>query len=47
MLTRHPAMPQFRFTTREIDDIIAYLNSVQPRQTVLLSPPNRSQAPLG
>jgi mono/diheme cytochrome c family protein len=29
MLTGHPAMPQFTFTPRQIDDIIAYLESVQ------------------
>jgi mono/diheme cytochrome c family protein len=29
MLTGHPAMPVFKFSPRQIDDIIAYLNSVQ------------------
>ncbi len=32
ILTRHPAMPQFRFTVPEINDIIAYLNSIQSNQ---------------
>jgi cytochrome c len=29
ILTRHPAMPQFRFTAPEVNDIISYLNSIQ------------------
>jgi mono/diheme cytochrome c family protein len=29
LLTRHPAMPEFRFTIGEVDDIIAYLQSIQ------------------
>jgi mono/diheme cytochrome c family protein len=29
MLTGHPEMPEFRFTPSEIDDLIAYLKSVQ------------------
>ena len=33
MLTGHPEMPEFRFTPREIDDIIAYLKSIQTRGT--------------
>ena len=34
MLTGHPAMPEFKFSPRQIDDIIAYLRSVQgARQT--------------
>ena len=35
ILTRHPAMPQFRFTVPEIDDIIVYLNSIQIERKVL------------
>jgi cytochrome c len=31
ILTGHPAMPQFRFSPAEIDDIIAYLKSIQVR----------------
>jgi cytochrome c len=31
ILTGHPAMPQFRFSPAEVDDIIAYLKSVQVR----------------
>ena len=29
-------MPEFRFTVREIDDIIIYLNSIQAKQSVQL-----------
>lgn len=29
ILTGHPAMPQFRFSPAEVDDIIAYLKSIQ------------------
>jgi cytochrome c len=31
ILTGHPAMPQFVFPARDIDDIIAYLQSIQTR----------------
>lgn len=31
MLTGHPAMPEFRFLPQEIDDIIAYMVSIQMR----------------
>ena len=31
MLTGHPAMPQFRFKDREIDDIINYLQAIQTK----------------
>ena len=31
ILTGHPAMPQFEFPPRQIDDIIAYLRSIQTR----------------
>ena len=31
ILSGHPAMPQFVFPPRQIDDIIAYLNSIQTR----------------
>jgi mono/diheme cytochrome c family protein len=32
ILVGHPAMPQFRFTPAQIDDILAYLQSVQERR---------------
>jgi mono/diheme cytochrome c family protein len=32
MLTRHPAMPKFRFTQSEVSDLIAYLASIQSRR---------------
>lgn len=38
MLTGHPAMPEFRFAPRQIDDIIAYLRSVQSAKNVLFNP---------
>ena len=31
ILTGHPAMPEFRFTVPEIEDIVAYLQSLQNR----------------
>ena len=31
ILTGHPAMPEFRFTPSETDDIIDYLESIQTR----------------
>jgi cytochrome c len=31
LLTRHPAMPQFRFVTRELADLTAYLKSLRTR----------------
>ncbi len=31
ILTGHPAMPQFVFPPRDIDDILAYLQSIQTR----------------
>ena len=31
ILTGHPAMPEFRFTPGEINDIVAYLKSIQER----------------
>jgi cytochrome c len=31
ILTGHPAMPQFRFSPAEVDDIIAYLKTIQVR----------------
>jgi mono/diheme cytochrome c family protein len=32
ILVGHPAMPEFRFTPAQIDDIVAYLESVQERR---------------
>ena len=29
LLSKHPAMPSFRFTPAEIDDIMTYLRSIQ------------------
>lgn len=31
ILTGHPAMPEFKFSPREIEDIIAYLDAIQSR----------------
>ena len=41
ILTRHPAMPQFRFTVAEIDDIIVYLNSIQSTRQASFQPAGR------
>ena len=46
MLTGHPAMPQFRFTVPEIDDIIVYLSGIQTKQTVRLPRPTTPAAAL-
>lgn len=32
ILVGHPQMPEFRFTPAQIDDIVAYLQSVQERR---------------
>ena len=31
LLSAHPAMPEFRFVSRELDDLAAYLRSIQGR----------------
>jgi mono/diheme cytochrome c family protein len=36
MLTGHPAMPEFRFTPAETNDIIAYIKSIQVRSSASL-----------
>lgn len=33
ILTGHPAMPQFRFEPQEIEALIGYLKSLEPRKT--------------
>ena len=38
ILTKHPAMPEFRFEPREVRDIIAYLKSVQTRRNASAYP---------
>jgi mono/diheme cytochrome c family protein len=40
MLTGHPEMPEFRFSPSEIDDLIAYLKSVQVDAQARLAPPS-------
>jgi mono/diheme cytochrome c family protein len=40
MLTGHPEMPEFKFQPREIDDIIAYLNSIQTHKIAAWSGPH-------
>lgn len=32
ILVGHPAMPEFRFTEAQIDDLVAYLESIQERR---------------
>jgi mono/diheme cytochrome c family protein len=39
ILSGHPAMPQFTFPPREIEDIIAYLQSVQTQKAGALRSP--------
>jgi cytochrome c len=43
ILTAHPAMPQFVFTPPEINDIIAYLKSIQTRGDAKAIPPVRGR----
>jgi len=37
ILTGHPEMPEFELTPAQIDDLIAYLKSIQPRDRAALS----------
>lgn len=39
IITRHPAMPEFRFTPPEVNDIILYMRSIQTRQSAFADPP--------
>ena len=32
LITGHPAMPEFRFSPAEVNDIIRYIKSIQTRQ---------------
>ena len=45
MLTGHPEMPQFRFAPNEIDDLIAYIKSVQVSPQANAGPRRGLQAP--
>jgi mono/diheme cytochrome c family protein len=38
MLTGHPEMPQFQFPPKDIDDLIAYIKSVQTKAQVRATP---------
>ena len=42
ILTGHPAMPQFEFPPRQINDIIAYLKSIQTRGDARATRPARA-----
>lgn len=39
LITGHPAMPEFRFTPAEVNDIVRYLKSVQTDQSAALETP--------
>jgi hypothetical protein len=39
LLTRHPAMPEFKFTLRELEDLTAYIQSVETVGEARLAPP--------
>jgi mono/diheme cytochrome c family protein len=41
IVTGHPAMPQFRFTPAEVNDIIHYMRSIQVRQSAAADLPPR------
>ena len=36
IITGHPAMPEFRFSPAEVNDIIKYLKSIQTRESATL-----------
>jgi cytochrome c len=38
ILTRHPAMPEFRFQPHELVAIVRYLRSIQSRRDVRWAP---------
>jgi mono/diheme cytochrome c family protein len=38
IITGHPAMPEFRFSPAEVNDIIQYIKSVQTRETASIAP---------
>ena len=38
ILTGHPEMPEFKLTPQQIDDLITYLKSIQPRDHASLEP---------
>jgi len=42
IITGHPRMPEFRFSPREVSDIIAYLQSIQTHQHSQAHRPARS-----
>jgi mono/diheme cytochrome c family protein len=48
LLTKHPAMPVFRFTAAEIEDVMAYLRSIQEQAEPISHParPARGQRSL-
>ena len=39
IVSGHPAMPQFRFTPADVNDLIAYLKSIQTPQQSQTTPP--------
>jgi mono/diheme cytochrome c family protein len=39
IITGHPAMPEFRFSPAEVNDIINYMKSIQTRQRAALEAP--------
>jgi mono/diheme cytochrome c family protein len=45
LLTGHPQMPEFHFAPGEVDDIIAYLKSIQTEQRAHLGAPAPAARP--
>lgn len=39
LLTGHPAMPEFRFSPAEVDEIVRYLKSIQAKQAASIDRP--------
>jgi mono/diheme cytochrome c family protein len=39
LITGHPAMPEFRFSPAEVDDIVHYMKSIQVRQSAAAASP--------
>jgi len=45
ILTGHPEMPEFKLTPGQIDDLIDYLKSIQPRDRASLSQTDAASRP--
>jgi mono/diheme cytochrome c family protein len=46
IMVGHPNMPNFRFSPAEINEILAYLQTIQTRQGAALDRPRSGHSPL-